>query len=57
VPFAIKSMFPKGAFVVVCYIFTFAVDIFEGVGAWFTLSSFEPGGIELGISLIGPLYF
>jgi len=49
-------MFPKGAFVVVCYVFTFAVDIFEGIGAWFALSIFEPGGIELGISLIVPCY-
>jgi len=33
-------MFPKGAFVVVCHVFAFAVDTFEGVRAWLTLSGF-----------------
>ena len=38
--FVIESVFPKGALVVVCHVFTFAVDAFEGVWAWFALSSF-----------------
>ena len=30
-PFAIESVFPKGALVAVCHVFTFAVDAFEDV--------------------------
>jgi len=33
-------MFSKGTFVVICHVFAFAVDIFEGVKAWLTLSGF-----------------
>jgi len=33
-------MFPEGALVVVYHVFAFAVDTFEKVRAWFTLSSF-----------------
>jgi len=33
-------MFLKGAFVVICHVFAFAVDAFEDVRTWFTLSSF-----------------
>jgi len=50
-PFVIESMFPKRAFVIVSHMFAFAVDAFEGMVAWFSLSSFEPGGIELGVGL------
>jgi len=31
---------PKGALVVVCHVFAFAVDIFEVMRAWFALSGF-----------------
>jgi len=40
VPFVIESVLPKGAFVVICHMFAFAVDAFEIVRAWFTLSGF-----------------
>jgi len=33
-------MLLKGAFVVIYYVFTFAVDAFEIVRAWFALSGF-----------------
>jgi len=33
-------MFPEGALVVICYVFAFAVDTFEVIRAWFTLSGF-----------------
>ena len=36
-PFAIEFLLPKEALVVICYVFTFAVDAFEAVRAWFTL--------------------
>ena len=36
----IESVFPKGALIVICHVFAFAVDVFEGVRAWFALSSF-----------------
>jgi len=35
-----EPVFPEGALVVVCHVFTFAVDAFEVVRAWFTLSGF-----------------
>jgi len=40
VPLAIESVFLKEALVVICHVFAFAVDVFEGVRAWFALSSF-----------------
>jgi len=40
-------VFSKGAFVIICYVFAFAVDTFEGVGAWFILSSFKLRGVKL----------
>jgi len=36
----IESVFPKGALVVICHVFAFAVDTFEVMRAWFTLGSF-----------------
>jgi len=36
----IESVFPEGVLVVICHVFAFAVDTFEVVKAWFTLSSF-----------------
>jgi len=36
----IESMLPKGAFVVIYHVFAFAVNAFEIVRAWFTLSGF-----------------
>jgi len=36
----IEFMLPKGAFVVVCHVFAFAVEAFEVMRAWFALSSF-----------------
>jgi len=36
----IEFVFPEEALVVVCHVFTFVVDAFEVVRAWFTLSSF-----------------
>ena len=35
----IESMFPKEVLVVIYHVFTFAVDAFEVMRAWFTLSS------------------
>jgi len=40
VPFTVESVLPKGALVVVCHVFTLAVDTFEVMRAWFALSSF-----------------
>jgi len=38
--FTIESVLPKGALVVVCHVFAFAVDTFEAMRAWFALSGF-----------------
>jgi len=37
---AIESVFPKGALVVIFHVFTFVVDAFVGMRAWFALSGF-----------------
>jgi len=38
--FVVEVMFPEGTQVVISQVFAFAVDILEGVRAWFTLSCF-----------------
>jgi len=45
VPVPIESISPEGAFVVVSYVFAFAIDAFEGVRARQALCSFDSRGV------------
>jgi len=45
VPISVESVSPKGALVVVSYVFAFAINAFEGMRTWYALGSFELGGV------------
>jgi len=44
-PIPVESVSPEGAFVVISYVFAFAINAFEGVRARQALGSFESGGV------------
>ena len=50
----VKSVFPKGALVVICHVFAFVVDAFEVMRAWFTLGSFQSWRVQFEIGFAVP---
>jgi len=50
-PIPVESVSPEGAFVVVSYMFAFAIDAFEGMRTRQALGSFKSGGFDLGLAL------
>jgi len=50
----VEPMFPKGALVVICHVFAFAVDAFEVMRAWFTLGSFQSWRVQFEIGFAVP---
>ena len=52
--FAIKLMFPKKTLVRVYLIITMAVEVFEGIGAWFALLGFQSRRIGFTVCFIAP---
>jgi len=56
VPLSVESMSPVGAFIIICHVFAFAVDTFEGMRAEFILFSFQSKGICFEVCFTAPCH-
>ena len=53
-PFSIESMFLVRALVVISHVIPFAIDVFEGVRAWFALLGFKTRRVQFKVGFAAP---